>query len=95
MQAITYLAQELGGLIFVYMGPQPAPLLPRPAAAAEAARTTRVGVGDPKQGNPGPDRLDFWIELMGSAHLIDHPIAAENLSSRDDLCRRPPADTAG
>lgn len=28
---------------------------------------------------PGPDQLDFWIELMGSAHLIDHPLAAESL----------------
>jgi DNA-binding IclR family transcriptional regulator/ABC-type nitrate/sulfonate/bicarbonate transport system substrate-binding protein len=28
---------------------------------------------------PGPDQLDFWIELMGSAHLINHPIAAESL----------------
>ncbi|WP_214366313.1 Rieske 2Fe-2S domain-containing protein [Pseudonocardia sp. H11422] len=29
VRAVTYQVQELGGLIFVYMGPDPAPLLPR------------------------------------------------------------------
>lgn len=29
IKAVTYRAEELGGLIFVYMGPDPAPLLPR------------------------------------------------------------------
>jgi 5,5'-dehydrodivanillate O-demethylase len=29
IQHLAYPAQELGGLVFVYMGPQPAPLLPR------------------------------------------------------------------
>ncbi|NMH97335.1 Rieske 2Fe-2S domain-containing protein [Pseudonocardia sp. K10HN5] len=29
VRAVTYQAEELGGLIFVYMGPAPAPLLPR------------------------------------------------------------------
>jgi DNA-binding IclR family transcriptional regulator/ABC-type nitrate/sulfonate/bicarbonate transport system substrate-binding protein len=31
---------------------------------------------------PLPDQLDFWIELMGSAHLIGHSIAGESLIAR-------------
>ncbi|NMI01640.1 ABC transporter substrate-binding protein [Pseudonocardia acidicola] len=31
---------------------------------------------------PMPEQLEFWIELMGSAHLIGHPIAAESLIAR-------------
>lgn len=52
----AYTVEKLAGLLFIYMGPQPAPLLPRwePLVSADGARRIRVL----------PDHDCNWVQIM-------------------------------